>query len=166
MVMEEKRIVIAPGYRSDTSHTSSLGSLIRAAEEDGLQPVLLAMDTERDTAECETLSRGRYPVLTGLTESEVSELLRGSHAAVCCRLHAAVLAAACGVPFVCLDADGRLRAFCDYAGVGECVAESEADTVVSAYRRLRPLTEEQRESVRSLVRLVEEDVRALVDAIG
>ncbi len=167
--MPKRFFVVCPRGGADRSETDALLSLTEKYAACGIRAVVVAMDSEKDTPACRRLAQRGYPLIENITAPRLLALV--SHAEFCVsgRLHGAVLSALAQTPFVGIDSDGRIGAFCRYSRCGTCLVSGQFDEIALAdalraecvpqrvmeYRdKLRPLCELARTDARELEELL------------
>ena len=114
---EENRVVIAPrGGQSGATH--KLAEVAHSLEAEGKKIVLLAFQTEEDTPECQLIaaSCSKAEIVQVKDPAEALEHIAKATLVIGVRLHAVILAAALGVPFIGIRYDPKVQGFCDDAG--------------------------------------------------
>ena len=114
---EENRVVIAPrGGQSEATH--KLAEVANSLEAEGKKIVLLAFQKDEDTSECKLIaaSCARAEIVGIKTPLEALEQIAKAEQVIGVRLHAVILAAALGVPFMGISYDPKVQGFCDDAG--------------------------------------------------
>jgi len=114
---EENRIIIAPrGGQSGATH--KLAEVAHSLEAEGKQIVLLAFQKDEDSSECQLIAAScqRAEIVGVKNPAEALEQIAQAALVVGVRLHAVILAAALGVPFIGISYDPKVQGFCDDAG--------------------------------------------------
>ena len=155
--------VICPRADAPRGDVSSLGCFISEAKKMGLYPVLVAMDRLRDRGVCLTLAQGKYTTIEDIDAPTLYGLMSGARFCICSRLHGAVISALARVPFVAVDGDGRLGAFCIYTRQGSRVnsGSTECAELWAALDRAYKALEDGSELTDKLRDRAEEDIAAL-----
>ena len=134
---EPGSVVVSPAWTngelwggSDDDVSACLATLVRDWHQQGRRVTFLSCNPDDDRMIFETMRAAGapdLPYLAGYRDLAASlEMLASAELVVAERLHAAVLAAAVGTPFVSLEYRPKLADFADSVGAGEALVRTDA----------------------------------------
>ncbi len=159
---EENLVVIAPrGGQSGATH--KLAEVAHSLEAEGKKVVLLAFQKDEDSSECKLIAASckSAEIVAVKDPTEALEHISKAALVIGVRLHAVILAAALGVPFIGIRYDPKVAGFCEDAGAFSTGVDFDVNDLIT--RGLRMDSPDWDRVAEMKARAKESFVRALED---
>jgi len=157
---EDNRIIIAPrGGQSGATH--KLAEVAHYLEAEGKKIVLLAFQKDEDSSECQLIaaSCSKAEIVQVGDPAEALEHIAKAEQVIGVRLHAVILAAALGVPFIGISYDPKVQGFCEDSGAPSTSTDFDVNDLIT--RALRNDAPDWQRVAEMKARAKESFVRAL-----